>query len=222
MTNHVSGSDETVKNAFEFYNTYLSVIYGLLATQGLTSVVNFTSKDDEQSWSVVSILLFAGTFITAMRLWLSLANIDDVTRRSYSVAGSLKHSWFNLLLLVDTVFATTFAGLLLAMFSAIPSVIPLFHLFLWLSGLTLLYDLVSGLCFYGFTKRVDGKTEDHEVIRSYKAKIGKWIKQDLSFGAAATALCILATALHFDNSVTLASMFVLLTAGLSVVELFPH
>lgn len=222
MANYVSDSDETSKNAFDFYNTYLSVIYGLLATQGLTSVVTFTSKDDENAWNVVSILLFAGTFITAMRLWLSLANIDDVTRRSYGVVASLHHSWFNLLLLVDTAFATAFAGLLLAMFSAIPSETSWFRLFLWLSGLTLLYDLVSGLIFYRFAKQVDGEADDHEVIRRYKGKMRKWIKQDLAFGAAVAALYIVDTSLHLDSSVTLASTFVLLAVVLSVVELFPH
>lgn len=215
MTDQSSASDDTAKNGFDFYNTYLSVIYGLLATQGLSSVVNFTSNTDEEAWNVVSILLFAGTFITAMRLWLSLANIDNLSRRSYGVVAGLHHSWFNVLLLVDTAFGTTFAGLLLAMFAAIPSETSLFHLLVWLAGLTLLYDLVLRVLFYRFTKGVGG-----EICR-YKAKISKRIKQDLGFLAAVAALYFFDRTLQLGSSVTLASTFVVLTAVISIGQLFP-
>jgi hypothetical protein len=219
MTKQLPTSDETPKNAFDFYNTYLSVIYGLLATQGLTSVVTFTSKGDEQAWDVLSILLFGGTFITTMRLWFGLANIDDLTRKSYGIVVRLKHSNFNCLLLVDATFATTFAGLLLAMFSAIPSQTLFFLLFLWLAGLSLLYDSVSGLLFYHFTKGID---DDHDVIPRYKAKVQEWVKQDLVFATAATALYIVDKVLRLSNSVTLSLTFVLLTIVQLVVGFFPH
>lgn len=208
----VSTSDDTAKNAFDFYNTYLSVIYGLLATQGLTSVVNFTSKEDEQAWDVLSILLFAGTFIMVMRVWFSLANIDDVSRRAYGTVARATHthSRFNLLLLIDTAFATTFAGLLLAMFSAIPSESSFFTMLVWLAGLTLLYDLASGVLFYSFTRETHS-ADDQELISRYKGKVNKWIKHDVVFGTAVITLYLLSTRLHLEKSVTLASIFVLLT-----------
>jgi len=215
-TKEVSASQDTAKNAFDFYNTYLSVIYGLLATQGLTSVATFT-KDDEQTWHVLSILLFAGTFITVMRLWLSLANLDDVSRRAYGAIANSKYLRFSFLLMVDSAFATTFAGLLLAMFLAIPSETRFFALLLWLAGLGLLYELVLGFFFYRFTKHVDGDTEHDE----YKAKTIDWIKQGLGFAVAATALYLLSAGLHLDNSVRLALTFVLLTIAQLVVQLFP-
>jgi hypothetical protein len=216
-TNEVSASQDTAKNAFDFYNTYLSVIYGLLATQGLTSVVTFT-KDDEQTWHVLSILLFAGTFITVMRLWLSLANLDDVSRRAYGVIANFKYRRFNFLLMVDSTFATTFAGLLSAMFLAIPSETRFFTLLLWLAGLGLLYESVLGFFFYRFTKQVGGDTNHHE----YKAKIIDWIKQGFGFAAAGTALYLFSARLHLDDSVPLALTFVLLTIVQLVVQLFPH
>lgn len=215
MTDQSPAPDETAKNGFDFYNTYLSVIYGLLATQGLSSVVNFASNTDEEAWNVVNILLFAGTFITAMRLWLSLANIDNLSRRSYGVVAGLHHSWFSVLLLVDTAFGTTFAGLLLAMFAAIPSETSLFRLFVWLAGLNFLYDLVLRVLFYGFTRGVGG-----EICR-YKAKINKRIKQNLVFFAAVAALYFFDRSLHLGSSVMLASTFVVLTAVISIRQLFP-
>src|SRR5215469_3548013 len=222
MAQPESAFGETAKNAFDFYNTYLSVIYGLLATQGLTSVVDFTSKDDEQVWNLLSILLFAGIFLTVMRLWFNLANIDELTRRAYELAASSKHSKFNFLLMVDLVFATAFAGLSLAMFKAIPSEISLFGLFFWLGALYLLYDLFSGFLFYRLTKGIDETANCQEIVEKYKGKVRKWIKQDFGFATAATVLYFTALALKRDNSVTLASAFVLLAAVQLVVELFPH
>lgn len=230
MTKTLAASEETSKNAFDFYNTYLSVIYGLLATQGLTSVVNFTSKDDEQAWNTLSILLFGGTFIAVMRLWFSLAKIDDLTRQAYRAVRqpvnpnerAVKHSRFNILLLVDVVFATTFAGLLLAMFSAIPSETFFFLLFVWLAGLILLYDLVSGLLFHWFTREGNRDADDQEIIARHKAKVSKWIKYDLLLVAAAIALYLLSAALHLGIPVALALTFVLITIVQLVGRLFPH
>jgi len=209
-------------NAFDFYKTYLSVIYGLLVTLGLTRILDFT-KGEEETWDVLSISLFAGNFITVMRLWLSLANIDDVSRRAYRVTARSKYRIFNLLLLVDSVFATAFAGLLLAMFAAapaVPSEASEFLLFLWLAGLNLGYAALSGSLFYGFSKfsiAAHEEAADQETRCPYKAKIRQWIKYNLVFLTAAIALYLLDLRLK-TNSKPLALTFVLITAAQLVVE----
>jgi hypothetical protein len=218
MTEQLQTSDETATNAFDFYNTYLSVIYGLLATQGLTSVVTFTSKGDEH-WDLVSILLFGGTFVTTMHFWFELANIDDSTRKSYGIVSRVKHSRLGFLLMVDTIFATTFAGLLLAMFSAIPAQPLFFLLFVWLSGVSVLFNSVSGFLFYHFTKGI-AEDDRHDVIRRYRAKVPKRVKQDIAVGIAATALYLLG--LRLRNSVTLSVTYLLLTIAQLAVGFFPY
>ena len=172
QTNQDSASQETATNAFDFYNAYLSVIYGLVATLGLTGILAFT-QGEEETWNVVSISLFAGTFITVGRLWLSLANIDAVSRSAYSVTARSECRMFTFRLLVDSVFATVFAGLLLAMFPAapaVPSEASEFRLFLWLAGLNLGYAVLSGSLFYGFSKfskAAHQEAADQETIRRY-------------------------------------------------------
>jgi hypothetical protein len=96
-----------------------------------------------------------------------------------------------------------------------------FLLFLWLAGLSLLYDSISGFLFYHFTKGI-GEDDDPDVIRRYKAKVHKWVKQDFAFGTAATALYALGKVLRLSNSVTLSLTFVLLTIVQLVVGFFPH
>jgi hypothetical protein len=213
--NNQPAPGETAKNAFDFYNTYLSVIYGLLATQGLTSVVNFT-KDDEQTWDVLSMLLFAGTFITVMRLWLSLANLDDLSRRAYSSIANSGYRRFSFLLMIDSAFATTFAGFLLAMFLAIPSEMRFFALLLWLAGLGLVYELILGFFLRRFIKQADG--DHHE----FNAKIIRWIKQGIGFASVATPLYLFSRGFHLDKSVSLAVAFVLMSIAQLAVQLFPH
>jgi hypothetical protein len=204
----------------DFYNTYLSVIFGLLATLGLTDLVTF-SGHEEQPLNTLSITLFLGTFITSIRLWLASASIDDISQDFYGIVAKTKHSHFNALLVVDTVFATTFAGLLLAMFLAIPPTdLRFFGLFLWVAGFSLAYDFYSYLLVRSTARPLHEQTDD-QVVDKYAKNVAKWVKHDVVFVVVATALFLGDVNSRMRNSPVVGFAFVLASILQVIIEFGP-
>jgi hypothetical protein len=136
------GDQAAKKAAFNFYNGYLAVIYGLLVTDGLHNVVTFGSDPNNHPWNFLDAFLFLGTFLTSLHFWFVCATVDDLSQDFYRILSGGEDPCFDLLLLFDAFVATALAGLVLAMFQAIPKNNP--QLFLWLScaaGLSL-FDLL--------------------------------------------------------------------------------
>jgi hypothetical protein len=185
------------KSVFDFYQGYLAVMYGVVATKGLENLSKFPSEHD--NWTLAAILLFLGSFLTLLHFWYVCSTVDHVSSAFYRIAADRKEPWFQLLLLFDVLISTAFAGCTLAMFQAMsPDAMPdpvtkalpdpVVSVFVWLlraAVLSLLYDLYSGALTYR-ARLVASK--DHAVIKSYKRRIAAWIRADLLFVVAAAAM----------------------------------
>lgn len=200
------------KNTFDFYNGYLTVVYGLLVTNGLSYVVKFTNKNPSLSLESINGLLFLGTFLTSLHFWFACATVDDLADRFYRVlAGNIRPA-FQFFVLIDIIVATIFAGLLLAMFDAIPDD----RFFLWFlvaAGLSLLYDLYSRALV-----SVSGKWRlevyERSTTKEYGARINAWIRADSVFVFASGAIYYANARTGLRDSAALGSLFVLCTACL--------
>jgi len=144
--NGSSFADQSGKRAaFNFYNGYLTVIYGLLVTDGLHYVVTFASDPNNcQQWNFLNAFLFLRTFLTSLHFWFVCATVDDLSQDFYRILSGENNPCFDLLLLFDAFVATAVAGFVLAMFHAIALGQTRFFLwFLCAAGLSLLYDFCS-------------------------------------------------------------------------------
>jgi formate-dependent nitrite reductase membrane component NrfD len=161
------------------------VIYGLLVTEGLQCVVK--SSSDLQDW-VTNALLFLGTFLLSLHFWYVCATVDQLSRDFYRVFSRGHGPYFDLLLLYDASMATCFAGLVLAMFYAIPPRGSRFFLaFLCAAGLSFLYDVGSRVLVF-FARRIREEENQRDTIHRYNEKVTNWIKGDVVFSIASLAM----------------------------------
>jgi hypothetical protein len=175
--------------AFNFYNGYLGVVYGLLVTDGLHYVVAFTSDTkNHRQWNSLNVFLFLGTFLTSLHFWYVCATVDNLSQDFYQVLAGGNDSFFDLLLLFDAAVATSFAGFALAMFQAIPPEnTGLFLWFLCAAGLSLLYDF--GCRFLvSYARRAHKEEREPDTIQRYGDKVSNWIKADLVFAIGSAAM----------------------------------
>jgi hypothetical protein len=215
--------------AFEFYNTYLSVIYGLIVTDALPGLVTLIIEKEEQSLRSINFYLFVGTFLTSARLWLVSARVDEVFQQFYCLVGRSKWSRLEALLLLDTLVATIFAGFLLAMFTAITKndernkeETIFFLAFLLLIAISVLYD--GYLKLVGFLVRRSSlivNENDSKVVSKYDLKIGRWIQQDLAFALLVAVGYCLDLRMQPRGSVKMGLAFVAVTI-LQLFSRFAH
>jgi hypothetical protein len=208
-------ADESKKKAtFDFYNAFLAVVYGLLVSKGLEYVVIFTSDHPTHQWESIDALLFLGTFLTSLHFWFVCATVDDLSTDFYQIFVGSRTSFLGLLILVDVLVATAFAGLLLAMFDAVPKH-PFFKWF-WLSGaLSLVYDLYSRILIWR-ARRKYGR--NNYTIEKYGGRINSWSKKDLIFVAASGLMYLNILRNIVQNSITLGLIFALFTLGLLLMD----
>jgi ABC-type multidrug transport system permease subunit len=177
------------KAAFNFFNAYLAVVYGLLVTDGLHDVVEFSNGPKSlHQWNSVNVLLFLGTFLISLHFWYACATVDDLSQDFYRILAGRNDSFFDLLLFFDAFVATAFAGFVLAMFQAIPPENTNFFLWFFCAAvLSLLYDFGSRfLVSYARGAHKEGREPD--TIQRYGQKVTKWIKADfiVAISSAAT------------------------------------
>jgi hypothetical protein len=206
------------KATFDFYNGYLTVVYGLLISNGLGYVVKFTNINPSVSWKSFDAFLFLGTFLTSLHFWFVCATVDDLSQDFYRALTGRKAPLSELLVLIDIAVATIFAGLLLAMFDAI----PYDQFFLWFllgSVLSLLYDLYSiGLISLALWLRKE--EPERKIIGEYGVRVSSWMKTDFAFVIAAGAMYLVRCWNAFYDSIALGSVLLVFTICLLLMDVW--
>jgi len=207
------------KSAFAFYNGYLTVIYGLLVTDGLQYVVAFRRTDlNNHEWTPLNAFLFLGTFLTSLHFWFSCATIDDLSQDFYRILAGKENPYFDLVLLFDALVATAFAGFVLAMFHAIPPEQTRFFLwFFWAAGLSLFYDFYSCI-LVSYARRVHEEKHGQGTIQRYGEKVTNWIKADFVFVIGSSAIYFLHRLVGDRYSIAFGSVFAVFTIVLLLMD----
>jgi hypothetical protein len=184
-----SENRQSEKLAFDFYQGYLAVIYGLVATKGLEYLATFPSEHESLSPTVK--VLFLGTFLVSFHFWYVCATTDDLSQSFYRLLAGPNDSLFQLLFVFDALVATAFAGWTYAMFKAVADKPELlFQMLLWVAGLSLGYDLYA-LVLTFLARRTRTDVKDQVTISAYGQKIDSWIKGDCLFVLVASGICFL-------------------------------
>lgn len=168
-----------------FYETYISVIYGVLAGVGLQQLsAQFLSR----AISGPKVLLFVGVFVSAIHFWMVCLSSDPLSDAAYLVLErSPTPRMFNIFLVVDVLYATAFAGALLLMFNSITDSFEpklFFYGFSALAILSFLYD-VSALCVAAFAFMKAGQRSARAAVERYVRTYGSWLWQDALYVAVA-------------------------------------
>ena len=172
---------------FTFYHGYLSVVYGLIATDGLDLLV----KVNERQFGVPpSVLLFLGVLVIGLHFWFICSTVDESSHRFYrAFAGD---RWAYIFFFVDAIVATSFAWLVLAMFHGISSRRDLlFPWFLVAAAVSLAYDLYSRVLASAGHKRATTREDSPAIISSYSTTVNCWLIQDSVFFLGALLLYVL-------------------------------
>lgn len=163
---------------FTFYRGYISVVYGLIATDGLEQLGTI----DKLEWQFrvpPRLLLFLGVFVIGLHFWFICSVVDDSSHDFYRALAGDK--WAHLFFFTDAIFATGLAWLVLAMFHGISS--PQHLLFSWLlvaSAVSVAYDLYSGM-LVGVGRKMARGEDQRAFISRYGATVKYWLVQDSSF-----------------------------------------
>jgi hypothetical protein len=208
-------ADQSGKKAtFDFYNGFLTVVYGLLVSKGLEYVVTFTSDHPTHQFESIDAFLFLGTFFTSLHFWFVCATVDDLSTDFYQTLVGRKASFLGLFILIDVVVATFLAGLLLAMFDAVPNP-RFFFWFLLAAAVSFGYDLYSRLLVF-WAAKMRGRNIDS--TSRYRVRINGWIKKDFIFlsGSGLLYLSIAHKVIH--NSIGFSSIFALFTVCLLLMD----
>ena len=204
------------KAGFDFYNGFLTVVYGLLITNGLGFVVPFTS-DPARHWESTDAFLFLGTFLASLHFWFVCATVDDLSTDFYQTFVGGWSSFFGLFVLIDVLVATALAGSLLGMFDSAPKA-PASRFYLWFlitAVLSVAYDLYSRLLIVAarvILKRDPLKTDD------YRKRINGWIQKDSIFLAVAALMYFGIAKNVVSNSMGFSSVFMAFTIGLLLMD----
>lgn len=171
---------------FTFYHGYLSVVYGLVATDGLEQLGEIAG------WrfrAPPSLLLFLGVFVIGFHFWFVCSTVDESSHRFYRAFAGDK--WAYLFFFVDAIIATSFAWLVLAMFYGISSGrTVLFEWFLVAAAVSLAYDLYSWALVSAARARTS--SEDLRAFTpSYGTTVKCWLIQDSAFLFGALLLFLL-------------------------------
>ena len=210
-----SNADESGKKAtFDFYNGFLTVVYGLLVSKGLEYVVTFTSDHPTHQFESIDAFLFLGTFFTSLHFWFVCATVDDLATDFYQIFAGRKTSFLGLFILIDVVVATFLAGLLLAMFDAVPNQ-RFFFWFVFAAAVSLSYDFYSRILIF-IAGRMRGR--DQLTIDKYRGRINGWIKKDFIFLSASGLIYFSIAQNVIQNSIGFSSIFALFTVCLLLMD----
>ncbi len=201
-------SDVSEKKAtFDFYNGFLTVVYGLIVSKGLEYVVTFTSDHPTHQFESIDAFLFLGTFLTSLHFWFVCATVDDLETDFYQTLIGGKASLLGLFILIDIVVATFLAGLLLAMFDAVPRP-RFFFWFVFAAAISLSYDFYSWIVIF-IAGRMHGRGQ--LTIDRYRGRIKGWIKKDFIFLSASGLMYFSIARNVIQNSIGFSSVFALFT-----------
>jgi hypothetical protein len=210
----VHADDYGKKATFDFYNGFLTVVYGLLISKGLEYVVTFTSDHPTHQFESIDAFLFLGTFFTSLHFWFVCATIDDLATDFYQIFVGKRTSFLGLFILIDVVVATFLAGLLLAMFDAVPSQ-RFFFWFMFAAAVSLSYDFYSWILIL-IARSMRGR--DQLTIEKYGRRINGWIKKDLIFLSASGLMYFSVARNVIQNSIGFSSIFTLFTVCLLLMD----
>jgi len=200
---------------FTFYHGYLSVVYGLVATEGMIQLGTIDKAHEWEFRTPPFLLLFLGVFIIGLHFWFICSTVDEASHKFYRATRGDR--WAYAFFFLDAIVATAFAWLVLAMFHAISSGrTSLFSWYLVASVGSVGYDLYSWLLV--ITAQERGRDENAvTLIKDYGAIVKGWLIQDCCFCAAASLLLLLA-AHHLGPGICLDIFFVLASAGILVAD----
>ena len=196
--------------ALGYYQTYTTVVFGLVVAIGLQQFATQVLSDE--LISLAQLLLLLGTFITSIHFWMVCVSSDTFSDAAYEVLeGGNRPGLFNLLFIFDILFATAFAGCALVMFQSVQSNNEMFFLFFgMLAALSLTYD-VCAIVFASFAASKSATKDARNKVRVYIRTYGTWLWQDLLYVAAAWTLFYLAVRHFMSLQVLFASVFLAIT-----------
>ena len=122
-----------------------------------------------------------------------------------------KTSFLGLFILIDVVVATFLAGLLLAMFDAVPNQ-RFFFWFVFAAAVSLSYDFYS--LFIAGRMRGRGQL----TIDKYRGRINGWIKKDFIFLSASGLIYFSIAQNVIQNAIGFSSIFALFTVCLLLMD----
>lgn len=169
-----------------FYDAYLAVIYGLVATKGLEIWVDLNSHT---AWHLVPpyFPLFLGIFIAGLHFWFTCTAVEGSAWSFYCALVGKK--WSALFLFADALVATGFAGISLAMFSAIPEHLKmLFRWFIFAAIASLLYDCYARVLVFLCERRP--RRGEEKTVSEYKTLVHQWFVVDGVFSLGALLVCL--------------------------------
>jgi hypothetical protein len=208
-------SDVSEKKAtFDFYNGFLTVVYGLIVSKGLEYVVTFTSDHPTHQFESIDAFLFLGTFLTSLHFWFVCATVDDLATDFYQTLIGGKASLLGLFILIDIVVATFLAGLLLAMFDAVPRP-RFFFWFVFAAAISLSYDFYSWILIF-IAGHMHGRGQ--LTIDRYRGRIKGWIKKDFIFLSASGLMYFSIARNVIQNSIGFSSVFALFSVFLLLMD----
>jgi hypothetical protein len=188
VTPVIQPADKTAAG-FAFYQGYISVVYGLVATDGLEQLGTIDAIREWQFRVPPSLFLFFGVFIIGLHFWFICSTVDESTHKFYrALAGD---RWAHIFFFADAIVATSFAWLVLAMFHGISSRRELlFPWFLVAASLSLAYDLYSRVLVSVGRRRIGGE-DPLALVSSYGTTVKNWLIQDSGFFLGASLLLVL-------------------------------
>jgi hypothetical protein len=209
-TTSIQKSDYT-RPSLSFHDGYIAVIYGLVATKGLEHWVELISQGDWNFTKPPYFVLFLGTFAAGLHFWFTCAAVESPAASFYALFVGQK--WARLFLIGDALMATAFAGIVMAMFAAIPNhEKTLFRWFAFAAIVSLTYDLYSAMLLLWCAKRPEC-SEDSRLV-DYRRGVRQWFIQDGVFlGVALLALFVAGR----NNEASLAAQILFLAGALSVL-----
>ena len=170
---------------FTFYHGYLSVVYGLVATEGLGQLGTIKKMHEWEFGIPPYLLLFLGVFVIGLHFWFICSTIDESTHKFYRVLAGDR--WAYAFFFVDAIVATSFAWLVLAMFHGISTGHALFRWFFAAAVGSLAYDVYSRMLVSAAGKRAR-RQGAASLVTSYKMSVKRWLIQDSSFLLSALLL----------------------------------
>jgi hypothetical protein len=162
---------------FAFYRGYISLVYGLIATEGLGQLGTI---DEGMKWQFhvpSHPLLFLGVFVIGLHFWFICSTVDDSSHDFYRALAGDK--WAHMFFFADAIVATGFAWFVMAMFHGVSSRHQLFSWFWVAAAASLVYDLYSRV-LVGLA-RGGTRGEDPRAFSGYSTTVKYWLIQDSCF-----------------------------------------
>jgi hypothetical protein len=199
-----------------FYETYISVIYAVLAGTGLEEL---TKQFLSRSPSISTLLLFGGVFVASVHFWMVCLSSDPLSDAAYLILErNPSPRMFNLFLVIDILFATAFAGALFFMFRSVSLEAKLFFAgFSALAGLSLAYDLCS-MCVAAFAFLRLGDGRNRAALERYVKTYGSWLWQDSIYVTIALSFYFLSQYYYARFPLRFATVFALVSFGGLVLD----